>query len=149
MRYKGIVRDSKDHPDGLATLLVADDCTRNCKACINQHLKSQESIVDEPTALIDAVIGTSLNNCVVLGGLEWTEQEQDLYDLLEVCRDRRVNAILYTHWSEEQLKQRFPRLFQYDIWIKFGEHDPEQKSYTSHGIPLSSANQYIKRAKLC
>jgi hypothetical protein len=96
---------------------------------------------------VEWILENTVNDKIVLGGLEWTEQEDELYILLDTCEEYNANVILYTHWSEEEIKQKFPRLLQYDMYIKFGEYRPELASndYSSHGIPLASTNQYIKR----
>ena len=148
MRHKGVIFDCKDHPDGLATMIVADNCTYGCKNCINKHLKGAASqSADYIGTFIEQVLDRSLTNLLVLGGLEWTEQIFDLYRVLYVCEMCGANVILYTHYTEDELKEKFPKLLEYPIYIKYGAYIEELKSSThfSYGIPLASTNQYIKK----
>lgn len=147
MRHKGVIFDCKDHPDGLATMIVADNCSYGCKNCINEHLKGIESQYLDMREVVKFVAANTLGNRVVLGGLEWTEQRRDLWELLDLLELYEMNVILYTHLTEEEVKQEFPRLLEYDIYIKYGAYIEELASstYSSYGIPLASTNQYIKK----
>lgn len=145
--YKGIGVDCKDHPDGLASLVIARTCTHNCHYCINAGIHSAWTRSDWASYIVSLSLRKSLTNCIVLGGLEWTEQEDELYVLLDSYMEQGANVILYTHWSEEEIEKKFPKLLEYDMYIKFGEYRPKLASSThsSYGIPLASTNQYIKR----
>jgi hypothetical protein len=147
MRCKGVVFDNKDHPEGLATLIIANGCNKNCLNCCNEHLKSKESYNVEPKELLDFIAKSSFNNYIVLGGLEWTEQIEDLYLLLDLFDEQEINAILYTGLTEDEINSKFPKILNYNIWVKFGSYQKElsEHSHLSQGIPLATTNQYIKR----
>lgn len=149
IRYRGLVFDSKDHPEGIGTLVVASDCHVNCRYCFNQHLKRCPVKSATAKELLDLIKQASFTKYIVLAGLEWVEQNRELYELLDECNAQDFNTILYTHFTECQVRDKFPKLLTLCNWIKFGLYDPELKSinYTSNGIPLSSTNQYIKQFK--
>jgi hypothetical protein len=147
MRYKGIIYDNKDHPLGLGTLIIADNCTHDCKCCINRGIITKPSFSHDYRSILTNIFKKTINKYIILGGLEWTEQIEDVYNILELCTDLKSPPILYTHWPEEEFAKKFPKLFQYHgFYIKFGEYLEKFKSnkYFSHGIPLASTNQYIK-----
>lgn len=147
VRYKGVVFDSKDHPEGLATLVIAPECYHGCNNCVNSHLKDNKVQITSVNFLIDFILGNSLGNRIVLGGLEWTEDELNLYVILSGLVKKEANIILYTHWDEETFAEKYSQFLKYDMWIKYGEYREDLKSndYYSHGVPLASTNQYIKR----
>lgn len=150
IRNKGVVFDSQDHPDGLSTCIIAETCSNKCKNCINEHLRNYKTQNTHIEELVGYAIANTLGSCLTLGGLEWTEQIEDLYAILDYCKHENLSVILYTHWDEQELKEKFPKLLEYDIWIKYGEYREDLKTnglYTSCGIPLASYNQYIKRSK--
>jgi hypothetical protein len=150
IKYKGLVCDSKDHPDGVAILIVAPSCTYGCKKCINQHLKKGKYHIISCTDLINKIKRVSVGNCIVLGGLEWTEDKENLLSILDVLTKENMNIILYTHWDEVELKKLAPEIYKYDIWVKYGKYDINYKSdnYISNGVQLATTNQYIKRESL-
>jgi organic radical activating enzyme len=146
VQYRGLVFDNKDHPEGLATLIVAKGCNNFCPGCCNEYLKNTNIYESSPEELLKVISKYTINKCVVLAGLEWTEQTEDLYNLLDIFQKNGYNVILYTHFSEQELKLKHPHIFDYSIWVKFGDYNIEynNSNYYSYGIKLATQNQYIK-----
>jgi pyruvate-formate lyase-activating enzyme len=146
MFVKGVIFDSKDHPEGLATLIIANSCNIGCENCCNEHLKDKESYDVNPKELLEFIHKSSFNNYVVLGGLEWTEQIDDLCLLLDLFDKENINCILYTGLSEDEVTKKYPKILNYNLLVKFGSYQKDlDERHCSFDIPLASSNQYIKR----
>jgi hypothetical protein len=147
MRYKGLVFDCKDHPFGIGVCCIAASCCQKCPLCPNQHLIALPELTITPLKLTEIVQKRSINNCLVLGGLEWTEQIEDVYKLLKYNKknNNKLKIILYTHHTEKELHNNYTDLFRYKLLIKCGKYYPylQNKDYCSYGIHLASTNQYI------
>ena len=99
--------------------------------------------------ILDEVEANPINEGIILGGLEWTEQPDDLIEIVTAAlwRSDRLKVMIYTRLTEEEFFNRFPILKnRYPIWYKFGAYDETKRSelYYSHGVKLASTNQYIK-----
>ena len=102
--------------------------------------------------LSDAVHSFSCTKDVMsgeFGGLEWTEQADDLLQLIRLAQEQKYHVMLYTSMTEPELFTAIPELVGIPMWIKFGEYDATKRvyDYSNYGVLLATGNQYIKFCK--
>lgn len=147
IRHKGIIHERTEDAPFIGALICAVDCNRNCKNCFNQHLKDLPIQEKRSEDIIDTVKKNTFNEGVILGGLEWTEQPQEMKELIDAAITNELQVMLYTGMEEEEFKRRFP--FIKGIWIKSGSYMEELKCNDNiqYGIKLVSKNQQIYKLK--
>lgn len=143
--YKGIEHETFGDAPFVGARILAAQCSRNCKGCFNQDLKEQPNQFSNAGQLIEEVKRHKLDEGIILGGLEWTEQAEDMMELATLARAEGLLVMIYTGMTEEQFFRNFPEMLSLSIWYKFGAYDEQLKSncYYSHGVKLSSTNQYV------
>ncbi len=147
IKYKGIVHNVLNDAPFIGAIVIADHCSMPCKNCINEHLKSDAYRRQHSAAQIIAKVKSNgLDEGVIFSGLEWSEQPDDLVELVEVALAEDLKVIVYTHCDEEAFFKIAPRLKDKPIYIKFGLYDKKLRtdSHFSHGVKLATSNQYIK-----
>lgn len=129
--------------------ICAMDCHNDCVGCFNQHLKLPGVYhrIDSVDKIIQTIKANPVNQGIILGGLEWSEQCKAAQALIYGALQAQLKVILYTHHTEEEFMLKFSDLYITGIYVKFGEY--------KHGIPgyyaeefdvyLASGNQYIKK----
>ncbi len=145
--YKGIVHNILNDAPFIGTLIIAKNCSMPCKDCINAHLKSPEHIrVESAFEIMDKVKSNGLDEGIILSGLEWTEQAEDLLVLVDCALENGLKVMVYTHHSEDRFFSIIPELIGKPIYVKFGLYDASLCSEThfSHTVKLATTNQYIK-----
>jgi len=87
------------------------------------------------------------DNINLLGGEPLDSSEEDIIYFCNRMKSAfpKKNLWLYTHFTEEELKNKFNYVFNLFDYIKVGKFDINQLSndYSSEGIYLASTNQYI------
>lgn len=145
MKIKGIQHERLGDAPFVGALIIANDCTQNCHGCFNQHLKMEESYEVSAESVVKLVKQNPLHQGVILGGLEWTEQPEDLRELVQEALAEGLEVMVYTYMTEERFRDSFPDLAKLPIWCKFGPYREKLPSWTDPtGIKLASNNQYIK-----
>lgn len=149
MKYKYIQHEVMSDAPFIGALIVANDCSRNCKECFNQDLKQIESTKNAWYEIEKKVKSNGLNKGIILGGLEWTEQPNDLLNLMVMARED-FKVMIYTGLTEEQFL-RIPDVkevlsFNLPIYVKYGSYESNNKCENNiyYGVKLASCNQYIK-----
>ena len=129
-------------------------CSFKCDKECGQQICQNSSLVNEPDIsisvykLIDRYIYNPITKAVVCQGLEPFDSKDDLYVFLD--RFRRYSndtVVIYTGYTEEELKNELPKLQYFgNIIIKFGRYIPNQLSHFDNilGVTLASPNQYAK-----
>lgn len=147
IRTKGIQHERLMEAPFIGALIASIQCSHNCPGCFNQVLKQYPTQEMDVDVLLDEVEYDTFNEGIILGGLEWTEQPEELRVLVKKALNRHMYVMLYTHLTEEQFRKAFPDLCELPIWVKFGEYREDLRSdtYMCDGIRLASTNQYIKR----
>lgn len=149
IRHRGLYHDRLDAPF-IGSLLFAVDCHHGCKGCC--HSDRHNTTVYEATAesIVQEIEDYGFSEGIIFGGFEWTEQPEELLELVRIARLRGLQVILYTHHTESELKVLLPRLYEYKgIYVKYGEYVESLKTEDNHqyGVPLASENQYIRRVE--
>ena len=146
IHHRGLVYDRFDTPFGLGTLIWARDCHNRCPGCFHQDRFDLPIYEEDSKNLLDRVQSNPFVTGVVLGGFEWVEQYEELLALLDEIRARSLEVILYTHYTLDEVQERYPELLNYKrLYLKCGEYDRAKLSSThiSYGVPLASTNQQI------
>ena len=150
IRHKGIYRERFDAPF-MGTLISAIACNRNCPGCHDDPIKyNSEILTEDHEEIIRRVLEDPFSEGIILAGLEWTLQREEMYTLIQTARLYHLQVIVYTHHTESEMREMFPELYSdsfIGLYMKYGEYDETKlvPNYSSYGVPLASSNQYIKR----
>lgn len=148
MKYKYITHEVMNDSPFIGALIVANGCNRNCKGCFNQELIIMKSKENSAREIVDIVKSNKLNQGIILGGLEWTEQPENMLSLITWAIRENLKVIIYTSLTEEQFK-RIPnvenRLFHGGFYVKYGAYDVTNVTNDNvhYGVKLASSNQHI------
>ena len=125
-------------------------CDKECgqQVCQNSALVNEPNISVSVYKIIDRYLNNPITKAVVCQGLEPFDSKDDLYVFIDRFR-RRIDdpIIIYTGYTEEELKNELPILEQFgNIIIKFGRFIPNSlhKFDNILGVELASNNQYAK-----
>lgn len=145
VHFKGIEEERLQDAPFIGALILSVDCHNNCPGCFNQHLKEKLTICASIDDILDEIQKNPLHQGIILGGLEWTEQLWEMYDLIFAALERKLQVMLYTHWDERSFQLVCTNLIGTGIYVKFGAYEKGLPGHTSEGIILASSNQIIKK----
>lgn len=152
IRYKAIEHERMEDAPFVGALISAIDCHIGCKNCFNQHLKERPTLLKSAKALIAEVRSNPFNEGLILAGLEWSEQPEELTELVKEALVAGLEVIVYTGLSLEEFLKRVPGLLKLDgsIYIKHGAYIPEKAAYdyVNHKVKLATSNQHIDLIEL-
>lgn len=142
---KGIFHERTEDAPFVGALICANDCQFNCPGCFNQYLKQIKNYYMEDYEIINEVLSNPFNKGIILGGLEWTLQAEEMLRLIKLALDNHLEVILYTGLNEQELQNNFPELFKLPIYIKCGRYikNLHTNNYSMYNVKLSSSNQKI------
>lgn len=143
LHYKGIEEERFQDAPFIGALVLSTDCHKNCPGCFNQYLRAQKSFRDTAEGIILNVMYNPLHQGIILGGLEWTEQPEDMLCLIDKALKYDLKVMLYTHHTLEWLLEEFPILNHSGIYVKTGEYQRGEESHQDNGVWLASSNQVI------
>lgn len=143
--YKGIIHERAEDAPFMGALIIATSCSNRCRGCFNQHLKDAETYLRYADEIIEEVKQNPFNDGIILGGLEWSEQPDDMIALVSCAAAAGLKVMVYTGLAEEEFYRRVPSHYLHNCYIKFGKYDEKHLSdnNTSFGVKLASTNQYI------
>lgn len=143
--YKGIIHERAEDAPFMGALIIATSCSNRCRGCFNQHLKDAETYLRYADEIIKEVKQNPFNDGIILGGLEWSEQPDDMIALVSCAAAAGLKVMVYTGLAEEEFYRRVPSHYLHNCYIKFGKYDEKHLSdnHTSFGVKLASTNQYI------
>jgi len=143
IRHKGLEHNIYGEAPFVGARLCAITCSRGCPGCQNRHLLNEPYQETDAADLIEAVVLDPFDEGIIFGGLEWTEQPDELNYLVELAKRSGLQVMVYTGLTEEEYKSRFTHK---NIWVKFGEYSEKHKApaYYSCGILLPTTNQHVK-----
>ena len=143
VRHKGIEHTVYGEAPFLAARICAIGCSRGCRGCHNEHLKNDVEIVKEDVKeLVEQVKGNLFNQGIILGGLEWTEQVEEMQALIIACQVAGLEVMVYTGMTEEQFKELE---VVGEFWVKYGSYQEGSQPHEMFGVKLASSNQIIKK----
>ena len=145
IKYKTIEHERYEDAPFIGALISSIDCHINCKNCFNQHLKELPTIEKSSQEIIDIIKANPFNQGIILAGLEWTEQPNEMRELINVALLNNLQVMLYTGLSEESFNNQFNDIYNMpNIYIKFGSYQENLKSNNKmHNVKLATSNQII------
>lgn len=147
IRYKALEHERVEDAPFVGALISACDCRFNCQNCFNQHLKQLPTIERPCGEIITEVLSNSFNKGIILGGLEWTLQKDELLALAIVAKENRLKTMLYTGYTinAKRLVELTDEYRDYFDYVKCGRYREEKKTanHIEHGVILASKNQHI------
>lgn len=147
IRYKGIEHERLEDAPFVGALICANHCGFGCGGCFNQHLQALPTLEDTPEEIINQVKSNPFNRGIILGGLEWTEQVEEMISLVEEAQKNDLEVMIYTgietvgeFW--EVIGGSWRIIGPY--YLKVGRYDGELPGGGSEfGVKLASENQDI------
>lgn len=149
IKYRGIIHERCEDAPFMGALIIAENCSNNCQGCFNQHLKNSEVFEHTAEQIIEIVKDNLFNDGIILAGLEWSEQPEDVIELVKCAKKNHLEVMIYTGLSERGFTDRLWDSTLSGCYVKFGMYDPSCLSddYYSLGVKLASTNQYVKLLK--
>lgn len=145
IRYLTIEHENQDAPYFVGALICAINCTHSCPGCHNQHLIGSPIQCQPVEDVIDEVQRNPFNKGIILSGLEWTEQPDEMIALIYEALNRQLSVMLYTHMTRQEFEDTFPNLIKMPLWCKFGSYEDGSRTlrHKQYGIELASPAQEI------
>lgn len=139
--------------------IIMPYCTFKCdkengtQICHNCSLAAEPKIEVAASDLITIYDNNPMSEAVVFAGLEPFDSPDDLLNFIMLFRYNHAdNIVIYTGYTEEEVKEKFNWIFLYEnIIIKYGRFIPNQSPHYDEilGVNLSSDNQYAKEYSKC
>jgi len=147
VHYKIIKDERTEDAPFVGALISAIDCKFDCINCFNQDVKNKPTLEKSHQDIIKEVLKDPFNKGIILAGLEWSLQPDELRLLVIEALQNNLQVIVYTGLTEEIFSTKFPDLIKLPIYIKFGRYMEENKvdDYHSNNVKLATSNQYIKK----
>lgn len=149
--YKGIVPERFEDAPFIGALLIANDCHMGCKGCFNQHLRKYESLTETTDEILDKVQDNPLHEGIILAGLEWTEQCEQMLDIVAEAKRRGLQVIIYTGHTLDEFINIVGKDNYYNkldgCYLKVGRYDETKvtKDISWFEVKMGSYNQFILR----
>ena len=149
IHHRGVYHDRLDAPF-VGSLIFAADCHHHCRGCCHEDRHTKELLCTDSEVIIQEVLDYKFSQGIILGGFEWTEQPDELMDLVDKAYSKGLQIILYTHHTKEDLQRILPWIYKYKgIYIKYGEYreDLRTTGHVMYGVTLATSNQYIEKVE--
>ena len=147
IRTKGIVHERVEDAPFIGALISAIDCRFNCKGCFNQHIKELPTIKMDSEDIIEEVTANPFNEGIILAGLEWSLQPDELRALVHAGLNNNLKIIIYSALTEEEFKEKFSDIYNLkkNLYFKFGKYDERLKvsDNIQYDVKLATSNQKI------
>ena len=148
IRTKGIVHERFEDAPFIGALIIADDCKYRCKNCFNQHLKDLPTIEMDSHEIIEQVKQNPFNKGIILSGLEWTIQIDEVEELIDLALQNGLEVILYSGLSRTAFESRYDHLTHRNMYLKCGAYEEAFKGHNiQHNVSLASTNQEVVKYK--
>lgn len=120
--------------------------------CQNDGWRGSAPINIHDNIIIERYLRNDISQAFVFGGLEPMEQVDELFDFIDMLRNRYGrddDVVIYTGYNREEISGIVDRLASRfnNVIIKFGRYIPNMKSRFDEvlGVELASENQYAVR----
>jgi len=143
IRHKGIYHERTEDAPFIGALICAIDCNINCDGCFNQSIKDEPILINDSKEIINKVLLNPFNEGIILSGLEWSLQPEEMRELIRLALLNDLEVILYTGLSEETFRKQFDDIFKLKIYIKFGNYIKNKEQVKQFSVILASDNQKI------
>lgn len=128
MKIKKIIHGVDDLAPFVGANLVADFCSNGCKGCYGKKVRREYSMLLTPIEIIDFVKKDKRNDGIIFGGLEWSEQIDDMLELIVLAVEKDLKIMIYTH------------LTLIELYAIIGKSVREKTKYSVQDNPLLSQN---------
>lgn len=146
IRLKGIDQEVIGDAPFVGLRLNSIACDLNCYECHNEHLK-QSTVELFDLSYIKALYKSNpLHKGIIFGGLEWSNQEEELRHIMSYFLNDNIPFIIYTGLTESNFKSILNKLPYTKLYVKYGSYNVNLSTHNNNhfGVQLASANQYIK-----
>ena len=148
IRYKSIKHERIEDAPFVGALVCSIDCNIGCKGCFNDSLKNEKIKCKTEHEILDEIQQDPFNEGLILAGLEWSLQANELIALTSEALNRNMPVIIYTGYSIDSFIVRVPEIRNLygELYIKHGAFDETQLSdnHFTYGVKLASLNQKIE-----
>jgi organic radical activating enzyme len=146
IRYLTIEEERFEDAPFVGALISAISCPIGCKKCFNQKLKDLPIQQDHAWNIIERVKQNPFHEGIILGGLEWSAQPDELYHLVTLALSAKLKVMIYTGYTLEEFLHKIPKLryLSGELYLKYGSLRSHIPGYQSRfGVHLASGNQKI------
>lgn len=150
IRYKILEHERVEDAPFMGCLIAAVSCGLNCRHCFNQELKEYKTKRDDADDIIKKVKANPFNQGMIFGGLEWSNQPDELFELVRLCLNNELSVMIYTGLQQSIFFEKVPKLkYVPNIYIKFGAYKEKLKTENNiqYGIRLATKNQFIIKTR--
>ncbi len=151
IRYKLIEQERFQDAPFTGALVCAVGCDLNCPGCFNESVKQMPTSIQSAEGIVKSISDNPFNEGIILGGLEWSLQPDELLELVKTALEQDLKVMIYTGLPLEQFLDRVPRLVtvEGEIYIKHGAYDSSLSHVqpVMYGVKLASENQRIDKLK--
>ena len=153
MTVKNIVDEDFINYKKSSMFVIMPFCTFKCdnengtQSCQNWSLTKEPNIEIEIDKLIKRYLDNPISKAIVFGGLEPFDSFGDIARFISKFRISNDDVVIYTGYSEDEIKFDIDFLRQFDnIIIKFGRYRPNQEKHFDEllGVYLPNDEQYAK-----
>ena len=144
LQLKGFEQERTQEAPGGGCLSIAKNWCSSCRDCFNQHLKNKPSIEMSAEEIINEVKKNPFNEGIILGGLEWFNQIDDMKVLMKTAADSGLKIMVYTGFpiiKDESIFKECSK--KVDTYLKIGPYVEKLPQIEMYGIVLASNNQKI------
>lgn len=149
IRYKAITHERTEDAPFIGALVSAADCHIECKCCFNQHLREMPVLKDSAEKIINEIVSNPLNEGIILGGMEWSEQLPEMFELVELAAEKGLKIMIYTGKSLEEYQPVIHHLQRFelgvDVYVKTDPYVANSKPHKMFEVLLASKNQQITK----
>lgn len=147
VRYKLIEHGVLGDAPFVGSRISGISCSNNCEGCCNQHLLYAPIKTAESYQVIDEVLEHPISAGVIFGGLEWSEQPEELLELVTLALQNGLEVMIYSHLDLIPFLRKFPSLFEKKIYVKCGPYKQDYPTFMDkkNDVLLASSNQHIFR----
>lgn len=96
INYKTIIHERKEDAPFVGALVSAIGCNFKCKGCFNRHLKAEPTLTATSEAIVAEILSNPFNKGIILAGLEWSEQPQEMLELASTASKAGLQVMIYT-----------------------------------------------------
>lgn len=147
IRYKIMEEERREDAPFIGALISAIQCNFNCKGCINEHIKDDTYNELDSQKIIEQIIQNPFNKGIILGGLEWSLQPEEMKELLSLAKSYNLQTMVYTGLDYKEFTNQFKDIIQLIDYLKCGRYIPSLRTHNNwqYGVKLATSNQKIYR----
>lgn len=123
-------------------------CGMLCPGCFNTELHSLPVKTARSKDIIAEVLAHPINEGIILGGLDWGSQSDEMHELVFKAIKSGLKVMIYTGLTYDDFFHRFPLMEDMcllgQVWLKSGRYIVDLPGYKDkHDVYLASSNQAI------